>query len=196
MSSTRPTLQNKNGQSLDVSFPSSRSSLLTQVPTVANGQLSFFAKGVGFHKDGYCRSSPDDAENTSVAAEVTEDFLNNQGAYLKSQGVQPGSKWCLSTKLWKEAFDRAQKGDISKAAVPKVYLHASHDSALKDLSYRDLRQYEAPREISNLQGRQRDHAVESPEKGGGIASQANDLGGDMGTTAPAPGSVNRKTEGA
>ena len=122
--------------------------------------------------------------------DVTEDFLNNQGSYLKSQGVKAGSKACLSTKLWKAAFDAASSGKLEKGAVPKVYLHASHENALQDLSLQELRQYEAEREVASIKG-----SHEDPKKGGGVSNQANDLGGDMGSTAPSPGDQhNKKTD--
>lgn len=80
--------------------------------------------------------------------------------------------------------------------MPKVYLHASHDKALDDLSYRDLKNNEAPREVGGLRGRR--DAYESPEKGGGISGLANATGGDMGTTAPGQGErvAGKRTEGA
>ena len=59
--------------------------------------------------------------------------------------------------------------------MPKVYLHASHEDALKDIQYRDLKKYEAPRERS---------AHENPEIAGGVAKEGKEIGGDMGTTAP------------
>jgi uncharacterized protein len=126
---------------------------------------------------------------------VTENFLNNPGSYLKSQGVQPG-KTCLSTRLWKAAFDAAQKGDLSKSDVPKVYLHASHDKALDDLSYRELKDFEAPREVGGLRGRRDEY--ESPENAGGVTNLANATGGDHGTTAPGQGEkiAGKRTEAA
>lgn len=125
---------------------------------------------------------------------MTEDFLNSSGKELKSQGAQPGSKWCLSTRRWKEAFDAAQKGSASKTSVPKVYLHATHDKALQDLSYKDLKAFEAEREVPGLRGRRDEHST--PESGGGIAKETTDIGGDMGTTAPgnAGKMANKKTD--
>jgi hypothetical protein len=79
--------------------------------------------------------------------------------------------------------------------VPKVFLHATHDGALKDVSYKDLKQFEAEREVPGQRGRRTEH--ENPEAGGGVSKQSNDLGGDMGSTAPAPGNIhNKKTEAA
>ena len=162
---------------------------------MASGQLAFFAQDTGFYKDGYCRTGSDDTNNTSVAALLTEDFLNSQGSSLKSQGLKPGSKSCLTTKLWKSAFDAAQRGDAAKSSVPQVHLHATHEDALKDISYKDLKQFEAPREVGGrARGRQDGH--DDPKSGGGVAGEANDLGGDYGSTGPKRDVHDKKTEGA
>ena len=91
-------------------------------------------------------------------------------------------KWCLCAKRWKEGFDAAQKGLISYDSVPKVHLHASHESALDVVSYKQLKQYSAEPEAANNGGRQTSHA--KPEVSGGIAKESKEIGGDMGTTAP------------
>ena len=120
-----------------------------------------------------------------MAAIVTEDFLGysaSQGNNLKDVGVKPGMKWCLCAKRWKDAFDAAVKGDLSQDAVPKVFLHASHESALNTLSLSDMKNFEAPRQAQGQKGRQDTH--HNPEAGGGITKQANSLGGDMGSSAP------------
>merc|ERR1712098_608468 len=72
---------------------------------VAGGQLARFSMQppTGFYRDGYCRVGPEDKGNHSVAAVVTEDFLN----YSASQGNN-----------LKDAFDAAQKGLLSNDAVP------------------------------------------------------------------------------
>lgn len=120
-----------------------------------------------------------------MAAIVNQGFLDysgSKGNNLKDAGVKSGMKWCLCAHRWKEAFDAAVNGDISQEAVPKVYLHASHEKALDTVSYSDLKKYEAPREAATSGRRQNEH--DSPEGGGGLTSHANELGGDHGTTAP------------
>jgi hypothetical protein len=58
----------------------------------------------------------------------------------------------------------AQDGTLGKEHVPKVHLHATHDAALKELSYKDLKAYAAPTEAFNQSGRQESHY--SAESGG------------------------------
>ena len=98
----------------------------------------------GFYRDGYCRTGPEDKGNHTVAATVNQEFLdftNSRGNNLEKTGVKAGMRWCLCSTRWKEAFDAAQKGDLSQSAVPKVHLHASHEDALKDVKYGDLSKY-------------------------------------------------------
>jgi uncharacterized protein len=113
---------------------------------VAGGQLALFSKDppTGFFRDGYCRTGPEDKGNHSVAATVNDEFLdftNSRGNNLREAGVKGGMKWCLCSHRWKEAFEAAQKGQLSQSAVPKVHLHASHESALQDIKYGDLSKY-------------------------------------------------------
>ncbi|KAF2217683.1 hypothetical protein CERZMDRAFT_8731, partial [Cercospora zeae-maydis SCOH1-5] len=109
---------------------------------------------VGFFKDGYCRSGPDDKGNHSIAATVTDKFLDftaSQGNNLKDAGVKPGQKWCLCASRWKEALLAVSDGKLQKEHVPKVHLHATHDAALKELEYKDLKQYAAAGEAGESQ---------------------------------------------
>jgi uncharacterized protein len=115
---------------------------------VAGGQLRLFSNRppTGFYRDGFCRTGPEDKGNHSVAAEVTEDFLNHstsKGNNLKDVRVKPGMKWCLCAHRWKEAYDAFEKDDLSKEAVPKVYLH---ESALEKIDYSQLKQFSADRD--------------------------------------------------
>lgn len=92
----------------------------------------------GFLRNGYCEVPPEDFGNHSVAAIVTDEFLDfsaSQGNNLRDIGLTGGCKWCLCASRqfpwfriarvvmltdvagWKEAFD-ARKGDQDKV-VPK-----------------------------------------------------------------------------
>ena len=129
---------------------------------VLKGPLHLFSKDppTGFYRDGYCRTGKEDEGNHAIAGLVTDEFLDfsaSKGNNLKDKGIKGGMKWCLCTHRWKEAFDAAQKGDLSKAAVPKVYVHATHESALKQVSYSDLNKYAADGEAPNQSSRQQTH---------------------------------------
>jgi len=150
---------------------------------VAGGQLGQFSKDppTGFYRDGYCRTGPEDSGNHSIAATVSKEFLdftNSKGNNLEKAGVKPGMKWCLCSTRWKEAFDAAQSGKLSQSAVPKVHLHASHESALKDISYADLKKYAATGEAVAEGNKNRQGAHSDPEQPNhGISKESTGLKG-------------------
>ena len=75
-------------------------------------------------------------------------------------------KWCLCTHRWKEAFDAAQKGELAHTAVPRVHIHATHESALNQVSYSNLNKYAADPEAPNQQNRQDSHVEGGQSKYG------------------------------
>lgn len=78
----------------------------------------------------------------------------------------------------------AQDGQLNKAAVPKVHLHASDKRALDVVSYKDLKTYGAEAEAAGSQ-RQGDH--QSTENSQSIAKESQSIGGDQPTVAPGAG---------
>ncbi|KAL8762970.1 MAG: hypothetical protein Q9184_001120 [Pyrenodesmia sp. 2 TL-2023] len=97
--------------------------------------LALFSQSpmTGFYRDGYCRVGPEDSGNHAVAGLLTKEFLDfsaSRGNNLRSIGLEPGCKWCLCTARWKEAMEAAKGKD--DPVVPKVYLHATDESALKN----------------------------------------------------------------
>lgn len=99
----------------------------------------------GFLRNGYCDTSALDYGSHTVAAIVTEEFLDysaQQGNDLRTggtllggagsgsafPGLKGGCKWCLCAARWKEAFD--VKGRLGDSVVPKVILEATHQAAL------------------------------------------------------------------
>ncbi|KAL8808919.1 MAG: hypothetical protein Q9223_000176 [Gallowayella weberi] len=88
----------------------------------------------GFYRDGYCRSGPEDSGNHAVAGLLTKEFLDfsaSRGNNLRQvPGLDEGCKWCLCTSRWKEAME-ASKG-VGDPVVPKVFLHATDQSALSN----------------------------------------------------------------
>lgn len=133
--------------------------------------LALFSKSpmTGYKRDGYCRTGPDDPGNHAVAGVVTDEFLDfsaSKGNDLRKQvGLKDGTKWCLCTSRWIEAFEAMSKGQISEKGVPKVFIHATHESALKSIDMKDLRRFAADGEAPNQLNRQETHV--NPEKGGG-----------------------------
>lgn len=110
---------------------------------VAGGRLSLFSNDppVGYYKDSCCRSDGSDSGNHTVAAVVSQDFLdftNGKGNNLSLASVKPGMKWCLCAARWKEAMEAAKAGELKKEDIPKVYVRATHERALQIVRYKDL----------------------------------------------------------
>ncbi|EXJ60933.1 hypothetical protein A1O7_05086 [Cladophialophora yegresii CBS 114405] len=163
--------------------PASSSKEMMKNKNVAGGPLSAHSKDppVGFFRDGYCRTGPEDKGNHSIAATVNQEFLdftNSRGNNLRDAGVKDGMKWCLCAHRWKEAFDAAQKGQLSQSAVPKVALHASHEDALKEVKYGDLSKYASGGDAAKEGTRNRQGAHTDPEQPShGVAKESSDLKG-------------------
>ncbi|TID26951.1 hypothetical protein E6O75_ATG01444 [Venturia nashicola] len=93
----------------------------------------------GFMRDGYCYAPPYDHGNHSVAAIVTDEFLDftaSRGNNLRAAGLTDGCKWCLCVSRWKEALLNGKgQGD---RMIPKVVLNATHEKALDVVGLEDL----------------------------------------------------------
>lgn len=97
----------------------------------------------GFYRDGRCQTGPDDLGSHVICAQVTEDFLlfsRSRGNDLISPlpehgfpGLKPGDKWCLCALRWREALEAG--------IAPPVILSATHVSALKYVSMKDLKSH-------------------------------------------------------
>jgi len=87
---------------------------------------------------------------------LTSSFLNftaSRGNDLSSIGLTPGCKWCLCASRWKEALDAYKSGEVKDPEdVPKVFLHATHESALERLEMGDLRKWAADGEVGGPGG--------------------------------------------
>ncbi|KAI9709753.1 MAG: hypothetical protein M1820_003156 [Bogoriella megaspora] len=104
----------------------------------------------GFLRNGYCEVPPSDLGNHSVAAVVSDKFLDftaSRGNDLRSVGLTGGCKWCLCASRWKEAMD-ARSGDDDDV-VPKIVLSATNEKALDKVDLADLRKFAAKEESSN-----------------------------------------------
>ncbi len=98
----------------------------------------------GFYRDGMCRTGPQDHGVHVVCAEMTETFLafsKEAGNDLSTPrpewgfaGLQPGDRWCLCADRWREAHDAG--------FAPRVYLAATHVSALEFATLDALRAHE------------------------------------------------------
>ena len=78
----------------------------------------------------------------------------------------------------------AQDGQLSQAAVPRVYLHASENKALNTVSYKDLKKYSADSEAGESGRQENSH---DPNEHRGIAKTSKEIGGDQPSIAPGAG---------
>ncbi|KUJ08863.1 uncharacterized protein LY89DRAFT_724851 [Mollisia scopiformis] len=159
--------------------------------------LGLFSKDpmTGFYRTGFCDVGPEDAGNHSVAATLTDPFLDftaSRGNDLRGVGLTAGCKWCLCASRWKEAMLFAKekgegggkegegKGDVGKGdVVPKVHLHATHERALDVVGMEDLKKYAAEPEVGNASN------VAQSRKGGmgGAVKERTELAGKEGMTS-------------
>ncbi|KAI9725880.1 MAG: hypothetical protein M1828_002509 [Chrysothrix sp. TS-e1954] len=105
----------------------------------------------GFFRDGFCKAPENDSGNHSVAGVVTDQFLDftaSQGNDLrKAAGLKDGQKWCLCAHRWKEAF-MARKSETDPV-VPRVRLDATHQRALDEVDFKQLKMFAAEQEAKS-----------------------------------------------
>ncbi|CDS82197.1 uncharacterized protein SPSC_03017 [Sporisorium scitamineum] len=97
----------------------------------------------GFYRDGYCNTGPADGGSHTVAAVVSQKWLEfsaSKGNDLRSILCQ-GCSWCLCVSRWKQSLDAYKRGELPKEGVPKVRLEATHQRALDVVSLDDLRDF-------------------------------------------------------
>jgi len=75
--------------------------VLTTCSSVRGEKLSFFKDGLGFFKDGYCRTGPEDKRHLSVAAIMTHAFHQSEYGDDDYKGISAGQKTCMSAHDFK-----------------------------------------------------------------------------------------------
>ncbi|KAL9615841.1 MAG: hypothetical protein Q9204_008655 [Flavoplaca sp. TL-2023a] len=140
--------------------------------------LALFSQSpmTGFYRDGYCRTGPEDGGNHAVAGLLTKEFLDfsaSRGNNLRSvPGLKEGCKWCLCTARWKEAMEAAKTNE--DPVVPKVFLHATDESALNNGVTMDaLKKYAAEPEAPGGGGSLEKNAPITPGTKQGIAKETH-----------------------
>lgn len=94
----------------------------------------------GFFRDGFCNTSPADTGSHTVAAIVSDkwlDFSAARGNDLRGF-LTGGCRWCLCASRWKESFDAFRRGELDRDAVPQVILAATHKRSLDKVTLQDL----------------------------------------------------------
>jgi uncharacterized protein len=95
----------------------------------------------GFRRDGCCRGDPADAGMHVICAEMSSEFLQfslhhgndlvSPNAALGFPGLQPGDRWCVCARRWKEAY--------IAGVAPPVLLQSTHVTALGVVTLDQLR---------------------------------------------------------
>ena len=101
----------------------------------------------GYFRDGCCNTRIDDIGTHVVCARVTREFLEfsmREGNDLSTprpdyrfNGLQPGDRWCLCVRRWRDA--------LLAGVAPPVVLASTHEVALR---YVTLDQLEAHAYVS------------------------------------------------
>ena len=119
----------------------------------------------GFHRDGCCRTGPEDLGSHTICAVVTAEFLEHQqsiGNDLSTPvpaygfpGLHPGDRWCVTARNWLRAH--------ADGAAAFVVLAATHQRALEIVPLDVLQAY----------------AVDVPEDAGALSEPGGpgELGG-------------------
>ncbi|TGO47060.1 hypothetical protein BOTNAR_0547g00010 [Botryotinia narcissicola] len=87
---------------------------------VFNKPLGQFAKGTGFYRNGLCDVGPDDTGNHSVAATLTDSFLDfsaSRGNKLRDAGLTGGKKWCLDAISLEDLKKYAAEPEAANAST-------------------------------------------------------------------------------
>jgi hypothetical protein len=104
--------------------------------------LEFYgtAPQTGYYRNGFCQTDSSDVGSHVICAEVTDTFLtftkvagndlSSPAPHIGFPGLKPGDRWCLCALRWKEAFEAG--------VAPPVILEATHESALRFVSFQDL----------------------------------------------------------
>ena len=97
----------------------------------------------GFHRDGCCRTGPDDLGSHTICAVVTADFLEHQRSIgndlttpmpmYRFPGLRPGDRWCVTAANWLRAHE--------DGAAAFVVLASTHERALEIVGLDTLREH-------------------------------------------------------
>ncbi len=107
----------------------------------------------GYYRDGFCHTGPGDTGSHTVAAVISQEFLDFQksvGNDLSTPmpmynfpGLKPGNKWAVCALRWLQAYKSGK--------ACKVILAATNKAALSYIPFEYLKEYEYKDEFSNLE---------------------------------------------
>jgi len=97
----------------------------------------------GFHRDGSCRTGPQDLGSHTICAVVTAEFLEHQRAIGNDlmtampqyafPGLVPGDRWCVTASNWLQAHE--------DGAAAYVVLASTHERAMDLVPLEALREH-------------------------------------------------------
>ena len=97
----------------------------------------------GFHRDGCCRTAPEDVGSHTICAVVSAEFLEYQQRigndlstplpHFEFPGLEPGDRWCVTARNWLRAHEAG--------VAAYVVLAATSERALDIVPLEILRQY-------------------------------------------------------
>ena len=109
----------------------------------------------GFHRDGCCKTGPQDLGSHTICAVMTAEFLDHQRSIgndlstpmpeYRFPGLVPGDRWCVTARNWLRAHHDGM-------AAP-VVLASTHERALDMVSIQVLQQHavDVPSDLSGLE---------------------------------------------
>ena len=96
----------------------------------------------GFFRDGFCRTSPEDAGSHTVCAVVTQDFLEHQRsvgndlvtprAEYAFPGLVPGDRWCVVAVRWLQSLQAGCAAPVVLSATNERVLEMIPLEALQE----------------------------------------------------------------
>lgn len=99
----------------------------------------------GFFRTGNCDTSIEDTGMHTVCVEITDDFLEFSKAAGNDlstpnpaydfRGLKEGDRWCLCLSRWVQAYEAGM--------APRIYLKATHISALEFIDMDVLQKFSA-----------------------------------------------------
>lgn len=110
----------------------------------------------GFHRDGSCRTGPEDLGSHTICAVVTAEFLEHQREigndlttampHYAFPGLVPGDRWCVTASNWLRAHE--------DGAAAYVVLASTHERALELVPLEALREHavDVPADPGLLEG--------------------------------------------
>ena len=108
----------------------------------------------GFHRDGSCRTGPEDLGSHTICAVMTPEFLDHQRGIgndlstpvpaYRFPGLRPGDRWCVTAANWLRAHEDG-------VAAP-VVLAATNEAVLRIVPLATLREnsVDVPPDLSSL----------------------------------------------